>query len=402
MSKLGTHTGMQPTGLGDFLQQTFDAGSPVPLLFAIDINLKPDIYNKSPSTKLIFRTQQFGPDNGNMYVGDPIAAGRARFDQCWPVLQLNPADLCALDNEPGRADVDGLTWLCGYHLGAMQRADEVGAKLCIVEWSTGMPPISAAESLKIIEWIESQPLYQLRVNAVDIGEARIQKKLSDLYDYHSVVLNKQFDQPSLDYISIYTPMLRYAAAHGHILGLHEYSLSGPMIGSPLCLRYRTLYDALPADARPLFAITEAGPGAGYGTGYTMQPYIDVVAAYDAEVMRDPYMLGPMLFHLGRGESNMAEVMPLLTQYVIDHPTPIAPPPPEEREFDHWEEGGVSIGSDNPMTIVVNSDRTIKAVTRKKIVTPSTHVLTLTTDGYGSASGAGIYAHGSTVQIGWTA
>lgn len=369
MSKLGTHTGMQPTGLGEFLSGTFNANSPVPMLFALDNNIAPAIAANSPTTKLIFRTQQFGPDNGNMYVGDPIAAGRARFDQCWPVLQQNPADYYALDNEPGRADVEGLTWLCNYYLGEMQRADEVGVKLCVGEWSTGMPPISAAESAKIVELIDS---FGFNVTA---EEGSNLAKVYKVREQHQTVIDESFatdgafaiDTPQ-DYISIYIPMLRYAMAHGHILGSHEYSLYGPMIGSPLCLRYRTLYNALPADARPLFAITEAGPGAGYGTAYSGAAYVNVVADYDAQVMLDRYVLGVALFKLGKGESNMVEVMPTLTQYVIDHPTPDEPPPADEWEFDYWDLDGARVDG-NPIHIIMDEAHTLTPHAKKNTLPP---------------------------------
>lgn len=401
MSQLGVHAGQQPTNLGTFLQQTHDAGSTVPSLFALDNNIAPDITRYSPTTSLIFRTQIYGPDNGAMYQGDPIAAGRARVDQCLPTLRQNPADWYALDNEPGRADVDGLTWLCNYYLGEMQRADEVGIKLCVGEWSTGMPPIDVAESAAIIRFLNGMD------RSIDYFPTQF---ASDLYDQHQEVIDTEVaimgnfnNTESLDYISIYTPMLRYAAAHGHILGLHEYSLSGPMIGSPLCLRYRDLYAALPADARPLFAITEAGPGAGYATGYTMQAYVDVVAAYDAEVMRDAYVLGVNLFQLGKGESNMAEVMPLLTEYVATHPTPIAPPPPaNEREFDYWldEDTGIIISRVNPFDLHVTRAGNYKAITRPKVTPPQIVPISVSTDGHGSVTGGGQYAIGSDARLEW--
>jgi hypothetical protein len=346
MSKLGTHIGAGPTGLGSFLQMTYDSGSPVPLLFALDINVDSDRDTKSPTTKLIYRTQQFGPDNGNMYAGDPVIAGRARVDQCLSILRLNPADWYALDNEPGRSDVASLSWLCNYYLGEMQRADELGLKLCIGEWSTGMPPISLADSLKVIRYLESIARGRTKLT---VGASFT--RVLQLAGQHEAV-------DASDYISIYTPMLRYAAAHGHILGLHEYSLDGPMIGSPLCLRYRALHDALPLDARPLFAITEAGPDAGYATGYTGEAYINIVADYDSETMQDDYLIGVALFNLSKGkESDMSPVMPLLTQYVIDHPTPEVDPVPTN-EFLHSHLDGGAANTANPIQITMNANHTL--------------------------------------------
>lgn len=351
MSKLGTHTNSQPTGLGTFLHDTYYGGSAVPALFALDIDVSPDVKAKSPVTKIVFRTQKFGADNGAMYQGDAVQAGRARVDQCLATWRLNPADWYAPINEPGRSDVEGLTWLCNFYLGAMQRADEVGVKLCIGEWSAGMPPIAP------------------------------------------------------NFISLYTPMLRYAAQHGHILGLHEYSLNGPMIGSPLCLRYRSLYAALPADARPKLMISEAGPGAGYNTGYTGQAYIDVVAAYDAEVMKDPYVLGVALFKLGKGESDMAAVMPLLTQYVIDHPTPNDPPPADEWVFDRYElDDGTVVQRDNPnldFSLVKDTHIVVRFVKKS---TGQTYTFQLTIDPPECAGRVtcnvppGVYASGQAISL----
>lgn len=390
MSGLGTHTGASPTGLGAYLQATHDAGSPVPALFALDINIKPDIVAKSPTTKLVFRTQQFGPDNGAMYAGDAVAAGRARVDQCYPILKLNPADWYALDNEPGRADAAGLQWLCNYYLGEMQRADELGIKLCVGEWSTGMPPISAAESMAIAEHLDSLNNSKYRA-------------LRD--EHYGVAFDA--DVATTDYISIYAPMFRYAVQHGHIVGLHEYSLDGPMIGSPLCLRYRTLYNALPIDARPKFFISEAGPGAGYATGYTMQAYIDVVAAYDAELVKDVargIVLGCALFKLGKGESDMTPVMPLLTEYVKTHKTPAAPPQPQaEREFDHWldVDSNTVIGTTNPLPYTVTGPRHIRAMTRPKPPAPTPlHEIVVDTDGYGTVTGGGMFALGAATLLEW--
>lgn len=203
-----------------------------------------------------------------MYQGDGESEGRKWVDTCYPTWRLNPANYYAPINEPGRNDLVGLKWLCDFYLGCMYRADEINIKMCIGEWSTGMPPLDTQS------------------------------------------------------IAVYLPMLRYAKAHGHVLGLHEYSLNGPMIGNPLCLRYRQFYNALPADARTKIYITEAGPDAGYDTGYKGQAYVDVVGAYDLEVMKDSYVGGVALFKLGSGESNMSDVMPLLTDWVVAHPTRI--------------------------------------------------------------------------------
>jgi hypothetical protein len=267
VSKLGFHIGAHPTGLLELLRDTASAGSPVPVVFALDQNVASQRNEYSPSTLIVYRDQRFGSDNGNMYVGDGHAAGHAWARKLIPYWQLNPADFYAPINEPGRGDLDGLLWLNAFYQGCMDEAQDAGLRLCVGEWSTGKPPIDSAS------------------------------------------------------IATITPMLRQAAANGHVLGLHEYSLDGPMIGNPLCTRYRQMYAALPLDARPRIVISEAGPDSGYGAGYTLQDYVDVVGAYDLEITKDDYVIGACLFNYGGNENDLTEAVPLLKQWIIDHPAP---------------------------------------------------------------------------------
>lgn len=281
MTKLSVHvSGTNRNGFGTFLQEPFSAESPIPLVFALNQNVWADILKYSPSTLLVYRDDRYGVDpfDDAFFTGTTSQAkikGRSWVDLYASAWSKNPAHYYAFINEPGVHDANAYERYNAFSIGAMERAQELGYKLCLYEWSTG--------------------------------------------------------NPNLDLLNYLVPSLEMAKANGHLLGLHEYSLEGPMIADPpneLILRYRTLRGLLPESARCVFAITESGPGAGYGTGYRMQSYMNVVEPYDVEVMKDPYVLGVALFDYGNTESNMQEVMPLMTEYAVTHPTPEVPPEEE--------------------------------------------------------------------------
>jgi murein DD-endopeptidase MepM/ murein hydrolase activator NlpD len=282
MSKLSVHvSGPKRTGFGEYLAQTAAANSIVPVVFALNQNVWGDVRVNSPSTKVIYRDDRYGADpfsdmffTGSLSEAEQIGFNWvSRYAFTW---SLNMADYYSIINEPGLHTGAAYDLYNAFHIGAMKRANQLGLKLALYDWSSGTPDL-------------------------------------DLF-------------PRL------FPSLVMAKAGGHLLALHEYSFNGGMITNPpneFVLRYRKLRVLLPVNARCDFVITEAGPDSGYGAGLTMQPYIDDVAKYDAEVMRDPYVLGVCLFDLGNTESNIAEALPLLTTYTIAHSTPpvVVPPPP---------------------------------------------------------------------------
>jgi GH25 family lysozyme M1 (1,4-beta-N-acetylmuramidase) len=281
MSKFGFHIGANHPGLTPLFQQTVAQHSPIPIVFSLDQNISSTRNEYSPTTKIVYRDQRFGPDNGAMYQGtveEAHLAGHAWAERLIPVWRLNPADWYAPINEPGLHTVAAYQWLAAFFMGCMDEAQAAGLKLCVGEWSTGNPKLDA------------------------------------------------------DSIAALVPMLRQAADNGHILGLHEYSLTGPLITTPpnpLILRYRQLYALLPEDAKPQLVISECGPGGGYGTGgpnggYVMQAYVDVMGAYDLELMNDRYVLGGCAFNYGGNESNLSPAIPLITTWIVDHPTPTQP------------------------------------------------------------------------------
>lgn len=267
------------TGFGDYLRIPAEAGNPIPLIYGLNQNLAADVQQHSPVTKLIYRDTRFGADPFNdafflMTEAQAEAAGRAWVSRYAPVWSLNPANWYAFCNEPGVHTAQAYKLYAAFNIGAMQKANEIGVRLALYGWSTGAPDLTLVQHL--------------------------------------------------------IPSLIMAKAGGHILSLHEYSLEGPMITTPpnpLILRYRQLRALLPANAQCDFALTEIGPGAGWGTPYTGQAYVNVIAAYDSEIMKDAYVIGGCLFDVGNSESNLSQDFRLLAAYAAATPTPPPTPPP---------------------------------------------------------------------------
>lgn len=276
MSKLGLFVDRAPTRLREILAQCAQAGSPVALIAALDLDIMPDVLHDSPSTIVVFRTAQLGADNGAMYAGTPEEghlAGHAWVKSLAPIWDLNPANIHAIDNESGRNDLDGLRWYTAYAMGCMDQAQEYGLSIAIGNWSKGMPPNDPAS------------------------------------------------------IAVMLPMFRQAAQYGHCVAVHEYATSQPMINDSACLRFEKLYDALPADARPMLAITEASPDMVFPC--TGAEYVREIGPYDLALMNSPYrdkILGAALFRYGSsGESSLISIGPDIAKWIAEHPTPPAPP-----------------------------------------------------------------------------
>lgn len=280
MSSLGLHvSGPKRRGFKEMLEKCAAAHSPVALVFSLNNNVYADVQSASPTTLLVYRDDRYGADpfNDAFFTLTPDQAftvGAQWVDKYAAVWLLNPANFYGLVNEPGLHTAQAYKLYDAFHRGALTRAGQLGYRLALYGWS--------------------------------------------------------LNNPNLDLVYYLIPSLTMAKAGGHVLELHEYSGAGGMITdppSPNVLRYRALRESLPAEARCDFIIGEAGPGAGYGTGLRGQAYVDDVARYDAEVMKDAYVKGVALFDLGNNESNMQEVLPQLGEYIASHPTPIAVDPP---------------------------------------------------------------------------
>ena len=140
--------------------------------------------------------------------------------------------------------------------------------------------------------------------------------------------NPPLDDATINEIA---PALRYAAAHGHYLSLHEYGGVGQgnpdtLRGSYLALRYRQLYAVLLADARPRLIISEAGQAAGFEF-IGVQPFIDDLGWYDLQLAEDDYIVGAAMWTLGNYQrANFQEALPALADYITSFipPMPLLP------------------------------------------------------------------------------
>lgn len=264
MSKFGAHVSLGGrNGFGAALRQCHDAGSPVPLLFAMEQDLWPDVQRYSPSTTLIYRCKIDSDDNpSNIYSSDPVSCAEMWYAACKPKWSLNRAHYYAPSNErnPNSAEQD--EWCNLFDLRLMQLADADGIKLAIHGDSQGTPDYPQWQNYRASLW--------------------------------------------------------HATARGHILHLHE-----PVEGAALALRYRDVHDIIEPFAPGLrIAISEC-----YGDlGAHPVGYVNSFFSYDSEAMLDPYMIGFAAYQLG-GAENWARAIQQWGDYVSTHPTPATPQPP---------------------------------------------------------------------------
>lgn len=122
------------------------------------------------------------------------------------------------------------------------------------------------------------------------------------------------------------------------LALHEYIAPNQAFteyNTTMCNRYRDAYARIPADARKPILITECGVDYNGEQGYKgklpLPEYMSKLAAYDAELMRDPIVLGAAIFCYGVDDKKwvtydigggMARV---LRDYILATPTPQVQP-----------------------------------------------------------------------------
>src|SRR4029453_6369535 len=86
------------------------------------------------------------------------------------------------------------------------------------------------------------------------------------------------------------------------LALHEYIAPNEPFTEfsfDMCSRYRMILERLPADARKPILITECGVDyfgqQGYKGKISVQKYMELMARYDAELMRDPSVIGATIY-----------------------------------------------------------------------------------------------------------
>lgn len=340
MSKFGAHiTNGGRRGFGAALQKCADDSSPVPFLYALDQNVWHDVQQYSPQTILVFRTQPRIDGGG------------------W-------------DNPPAMyVDDPGLTANYWY-------------SLCKPIWLLNQAHYYAPSNER-----NPLPSQDAWIDAFDL-------RMMQLADADGLKLALHGDSqgtPDYPQWQNYRTSLAYAAQHGHIITLHE-----PIRGIDLALRYRKVHEIIEPFAPGLrLAISEC-----YGdlTGDPVH-YVDSFAGYDVEAMRDNYLIGFAGYQIGGDESFAAEI-PQWADYVASHPTPDEPPI-DERVFDFWaDEDTGAVYYDNPHSVEMDRNVRLVAHTKKKVEPPQTYTLTLSTDGFGSVIGAGIYQAGALAMAGW--
>jgi hypothetical protein len=308
MSKLGVHVASgNRGGFGDFLKQCAEAGSPVPVIFAVDQNVWPDVQQFSPETIVIFRHQPRDADGsgldapGGMYHTDPITTARAWMNLLMPKWRLNPAHYYAPINEQDAGILEHYAWLDTFTQECLRVADANGFKLALYAFSSGNPRDDVVGP-------DGQPI---------VGGSTLEQKWEKLL-----------------------PSMRYAKANGHILLLHEYGFNSPAVvddqgrviaprgtlraSAPnLALRYRRSYRYLfQFNADPPLVISEASAGAGGFAGMGPDVWLADAKWYDSELMRDRVVLGCCLYQVG-GAENIRDIFPALGSYIASTPTPLA-------------------------------------------------------------------------------
>jgi lysozyme len=131
--------------------------------------------------------------------------------------------------------------------------------------------------------------------------------LLDRYALRGGVGSFAVGTPELELWDAFHPALEACVRYGGVLLLHEYNyptLQGDAQHLPewLSLRHRMVYARLPARLRVKLIITESGRDSIFGEGDggwrgKMSPaaYLASLAWYDAELMRDPYVLGACVY-----------------------------------------------------------------------------------------------------------
>lgn len=131
------------------------------------------------------------------------------------------------------------------------------------------------------------------------------------------------------------------------LALHEYIAPDQTwsdFNLDMCNRYRTIDERIPSDARKPILISECGADylgqQGYKGKINVQKYLSLLSGYDRELMRDPCVIGAMIYCYGSNASQWktydigGDMARLLREYILATPTPpieIVSPPEPARE-----------------------------------------------------------------------
>ncbi len=310
MSKLGFHISSgNRRGLGDLLKKCADAGSPVPVIFAVDQDVWPDVEKFSPQTILIFRNQPRDKEGGGLdaplgtYHVDPVQSAKDWMNMTMPTWAKNKAQYYAPINEQDAGEVSGYTWLNTFTVECLKIAESNGYKLALYAFSSGNP----------------------RDGATDLDRSTLEDKWHELL-----------------------PSMQMAKANGHILLLHEYGFDTPTLRASapnLALRYRRSYAYLRQfNADPPLVISEASAGAGGFQGIGLGAWLDDAKWYDSELMKDRYVIGCCLYQLG-GAEKIVDALPKLGDYIAKTPTPVLLPEPPAADLPDTSPDGTMVPPD---------------------------------------------------------
>ncbi len=124
------------------------------------------------------------------------------------------------------------------------------------------------------------------------------------------------------------------------LALHEYIAPNQEFTNfdfSMCNKYRAAYARIPADARRPILITECGADYngehGYKDKIPLPQYMDMLARYDRELMRDAYVVGAAIYCYGIDDKKWktydigGDMTRVLREYIQATPTPPLEIPP---------------------------------------------------------------------------
>lgn len=280
MSKLSVHISSgNRSGFTDWLDKCAAGGNPIGIVYSVDENISGDLAQHSPSTKWVYRyqTDEFNRLPHGFFETEPVQncttwmtktkdSHKRTLIQNWA---LNKADWFDPLNEPVPDIPAKAQWINTWLLTALEIANQNGFKLALLSLPSGNPPL-------------------------------------DMWQYM-------------------LPALKRGRELGAILSLHAYwSTEHPESDPDNALRYRDVYQQLPKDARLPIVLSEASPGNGYDPSdhVTGSDWVNNMARYDVEIMKDPYVLGACGFQLGGQESNLRSILPQYGDYIAKTPTPV--------------------------------------------------------------------------------
>ncbi len=171
------------------------------------------------------------------------------------------------------------------------------------------------------------------------------------------------------------------------LTLHEYILpdaSWQHFNTAMMNRYRQIYARVPADAQRPIIISECGDDyfgrGGYRGTISNDLYLSHMKAYDAELMKDPYVIGATIYCYGISgpQWKTYDIGGVFTQmlaaYIMATPTPAQParpvvvtPPPVIPQPSGGGTGGTPAGGPTPgaaTVYVVQRGDTLSGIARK--------------------------------------